>query len=104
MVEMHAMKKVEIVIDEAAVDRVVRVIEQANATGYTIVRNVSGTGSRGVRSAGDDIFDTFSNALIIVVTRPPAAERILEGVLRIMKTHAGIVYTVDVGVARPDHF
>lgn len=101
---MHVMKKVEMVVDSAAVDRVVEAIEAAGATGYTIVPNVSGKGNRGMRSASDEIFDEAANVLVIVVTREPVANRIVESVVKILKSYSGIVYVVDVTVVRPDHF
>lgn len=104
MVDMHPMKKVEIVVDNAAVERVTDLVEEAGAKGYTVHPEVSGKGLRGVRSAADDIYGTFHNAMVVVVTPPETAQRIVEDALELFEAYAGVLYVSDVSVARPEHF
>jgi nitrogen regulatory protein PII len=100
---LQRRKKVEIVIDATALDRVLDIVRQAGARGHTVVPNVGGRGDRGVR-AGDDLFGVFQNALVIAIVDDAAADRIVTGVLEVLKTRPGIVYTSDVEIAREDQF
>lgn len=102
--EMVPMKKIEIVLDSAAVDDLTEILEKAGATGYSILPEVAGKGSRGVRTLTDDLYDTFHNSLLIVVTRPEVAERIVADMLALFESYAGVFWMSDVGVARSDHF
>jgi nitrogen regulatory protein PII len=100
---MHPMKKVAIVIDEAALKDVVRLLQRAGTKGFTTVPNVGGEGHRGIRSGGD-IFDVFQNTMILTIVPEALAARIVRDVLELLQDHAGVVWTEDVHVARPDHF
>ena len=97
-------KKVEIVVDAAALDAVVAIVESAGAKGYTIVPKASGKGHRGVRAAHDVFEDEAKNALVIVVAPEDVARRILTESLRLLESYAGIAYLTDVEVARGDYF
>ncbi|HVL48539.1 MAG TPA: hypothetical protein VM889_08285 [Candidatus Thermoplasmatota archaeon] len=101
--ELHTRKKVEIVIDAAARERVLAIIREAGAKGYTIVPRVEGQGHRGLRS-GHDIFDPARNVRITTVATQAVAERILRDVLVVLEKHAGIAYLSDVQVAGADYF
>ncbi|MDX1612351.1 MAG: P-II family nitrogen regulator [Candidatus Thermoplasmatota archaeon] len=104
MVEMHPMKKLEIVVDNAALDRVTEAIEAAGAQGYTILPEVAGKGHHGERSVSDDLYDTFRNAMIVVVAPPDVVAEIVERLQDLFGTYAGVLYTSDVQVARPEYF
>jgi len=95
MLPLHPKKKVEIVIDSAATEEAVALIERSGAKGHTVVR--------GIRT-GHDIFEHGQNDLIIVVTRPEVAERIVRDVMRLLESFAGVAYVSDVQVVRDDHF
>jgi nitrogen regulatory protein PII len=101
--QLHSKKKVEIIVDAAARERVTRIVERAGAKGYSIVNKVQGRGPRGIRGS-HDIFDEARNVLIIVVASAEVAQRILDSVLPFLETTAGVAYVSDVSVARDDHF
>jgi PII-like signaling protein len=100
---MHAMKKVEIVIDAAARDRIVEIARDAGAKGHTVVPRVSGQGPRGVR-VSHDIFDETPNVLIVVIAPAAVAERIVAAASELLERQAGILTVTDVQVVRRDHF
>lgn len=103
MNKMHPKKKVEIVVDASACDRMVRIIENAGAKGHTVIPQVTGKGHRGIRS-GHDIFEDTRNVVILAIVPEPIAMRILEEALRVLETTAGVAYVSDVQVARDDYF
>lgn len=100
---MIPKKKIEIVIDAVATDEVVALLQRSGAKGHTLVPHVSGEGHRDIR-ASYDVFEPGHNVLIISIVSNETAERIIAGVLELLETHAGIMYTSDVQVARSHRF
>lgn len=100
---LHRKKKVEIVTDTSMRDEVARLLMDHGATGYTLLPEVSGQGSRGVRDS-DDIFDVFSNVQFTVVCAQATADKIVQEVMRLLEEHPRMVLVSDVDVVRDDHF
>jgi nitrogen regulatory protein PII len=98
---MQQRKKVEIVIDEAAAEAMVKAIAAAGARGHTLLRDVEGKGDRGVRAS--DIFSSH-NSLIITVVDDETAKRVVDAAMEILQTRAGVVFVSDVEVVRPGKF
>ena len=57
---MIAVKRIEIVIDAAHTPKVIRAVKAAGAPGYTLLRDVQGSGDRGDRS-GDGLSNVYRN-------------------------------------------
>lgn len=91
------MKKVEIVIEAAGLNRMIRIVEEAGATGYTVIPAVIGKGRRGLRDEAH-VSDVFRNALVIVVTSHDVARRIVDTSRRLLDRYAGILFVSDVEV------
>lgn len=100
---MIARKRLEIVIDAAAVPQVTALAEQSGAKGYTIVPHVSGKGHRGIRR-GRDVFAEGENAMIVVIARAEVVASILLGLAPLLDKYAGIASVADVMVLRGDYF
>lgn len=96
-------KKIEIVVEAARARAIIGMIEQAGATGYTMVPEVSGKGARGIRDDAH-LSDVFRNVLIIVIASEEIAARIVEASQPILEHYAGIVMVSDVAVIRNEHF
>lgn len=103
LMELHKKKKVEIVVEAAISGRVLKMLEDVGARGYTVVPQVSGKGNRGIRGEGH-VIDVFRNVLIIVIAAPEVAVRIVEEAQPLLADYAGIVYLTDVEVVRAGHF
>lgn len=101
--DMHRKKKVEIILESAIAGRMVDMLEQAGARGYTVIPQVSGKGNRGVRGEGH-VVDVFRNVLIIVIASAEVAYRIVEQAQPLLADYAGIIYVSDVEVVRAGHF
>ncbi|GAC1537439.1 MAG: hypothetical protein NVS2B17_10100 [Candidatus Velthaea sp.] len=89
------MKRVEMVVENEQLDAVVRVV-QKHATGYTIVPDITGFGEHGLHSR--DI------TLLVTVTTEHHLDPLIDAVVPILGSHAGIVLITDVTVLRPEHF
>lgn len=101
--QTHRKKKVEIVVEVARAPRILRMITEKGATGYTVVPNLGGKGRRGMRG-GADVVQVFDNVMIVVVTTADVARAILAESQGLLKDYVGIVYMSDVEVVRDEHF
>lgn len=91
---MQAVKRVEIVIDELVVPEVLRMLEAEGVTGWTLLRDVRGKGSRGERAA-DDVTAVATNALVLVACTPEQAKRIGERLRPLLKRQGGLMLASD---------
>ena len=102
----HKATKIVIITEKLIQDGVARIIQQAGASGYTVVA-AGGKGSRGVRSSGRPaVVDAFANVKIEVITsNREMADRIADEVAAIyFENYSGITYLEEVEVLRPHKF
>lgn len=89
-------KKVVIITEAVILNKVLKVIEDAGASGYTII-NVTGKGTRGIRSDQDSFLHLFKNLMIVIIADEEIAREIAEEITTNFFNHyAGIVYLEDV--------
>jgi len=91
---MQAAKKVEIICDSVEVNNLIKILEAAGATGYTIIRDVIGKGGRGIRR-GDELTDVFKNSMIITVCDPDQIPAIVEAIRPVLKRFGGVCLVSD---------
>ena len=91
---MTTVKRIEIVIDAAHTPDLLQALRDAGAQGYTVIRDVQGTGDRGERS-GDELTDVFRNCYIIVACEPEMATQIVEAVRPMLRRHGGVCLISD---------
>lgn len=102
----HKATKIVIITEKLIQDGVARIIQQAGASGYTVVA-AGGKGSRGVRSSGRPaVVDAFANVKIEVITsNREMADRIADEVATTyFENYSGITYLEEVEVLRPHKF
>ncbi|MCT7985250.1 hypothetical protein NG796_18415 [Laspinema sp. A4] len=90
--------KLVIVTEKVLLKKVAKIIEEAGATGYTVVP-AGGKGSRGVRSSGQPtVSDAFSNVKFEVLTpnRDMAVKISDEVAAQFFDDYSGIAYICDV--------
>lgn len=100
---MIARKRLDVVIDAAAVPRVTALAEAAGAKGYTVLPNVTGKGHRGIRR-GHDLFAEGENAMVIIIAREEVVAAILRDLAPLLDEHAGVATVADVMVLHGDYF
>lgn len=61
---MIKVKKIEVVVDSVGLPEILRLLDANGASGYTIIRDATGKGERGLRS-GDELSDVFKNACVM---------------------------------------
>ena len=79
-------------------------LDRVNATGYTIVGNVSGKGHHGVREAHFMFSEQESLEMIMTVVPQEKVEPILAGLRPLFERHSGVMFVADVAVSRQEYF
>ena len=90
--------KLVIVTEKLLLKKIAKIIDEAGATGYTVVE-AGGKGSRNVRSSGGPtVSDTYSNIKFEVLTpnRDMAVKISDEVAARFFDDYSGIAYLCDV--------
>lgn len=93
-------KKLVIVTEKILLKKIAKIIEEAGATGYTVMET-GGKGSRNVRSSGQpNVSDTKANIKFEVLTPDrDMAENIAEQIaVKFFMDFAGIIYICDAEV------
>lgn len=96
------MKKLEVVIEAVKLQQVLKIIDQAGASGYTVHPSVTGRGHRGYRRGGG-VTDLYANAMVITLVDENAAVQIAEEVRKLIRNYAGVIMVSDVDVVWPDY-
>ncbi len=94
---MQAIKKVEIIIDYLELPRLLALIKKEGiaAGGYTVIKEVVGSGGRGERM-GDGFSGELTNSyLLIVCPEEDEAQRLVEIVLPTLKRLGGVCLVSD---------
>lgn len=91
---MKPVKRLEIVIDQHYLQRLLRELEACGIDGYTVLDQVHGKGERGLRE-GDALADIFTNAYVLVACPDDVADRALEAIRPILKQSGGMCLLSD---------
>lgn len=90
----HACK-VEIVIDAIKLDSVVKLLDEVGVPGYSIIKDIEGKGTRGIKS-GDGLTELFNNNYIMVICNEKEMNTIIEAVRPIINKFGGICIVSDI--------
>jgi len=101
---LHPMKEIRVIIAGEHRAFVTDLLDRVNATGYTIIGNVSGKGHHGVREAHFMFSEQESLEMIMTVVPKEKVEPILAGLRPLFERHSGVMFVADVAVSRQDYF
>ena len=91
---MESVKRIEIIIDTREMREVCRTLETFGVSGYSVIRDVTGRGDRGVQS-GDELTDVFKNILLLTAAPPESVAGIIAAIRPILKRRGGICLVSD---------
>ncbi len=91
---MESVKRIEIIIDANELREVCRVLEALEVSGYSVIRDVTGRGDRGVQS-GDDLTDVFKNSLVLTACPAGSVAEIVDAIRPLLRAHGGICLVSD---------
>ena len=100
---LHPMKEIRVIVAGEHKAFVTELLE-AQASGYTVIGNVSGKGHHGVREAHFMFSEQESLVMIMTVVPEEKVEPILAGLRPLFGRHSGVMFVADVAVSRRDYF
>lgn len=91
---MERVKRVEIITTSLELDKVLDSLDSLNISGYSVIRNVIGKGSRGI--ADDDIeMSVLSNVYVLTTCPPEDVQRLVDRIRPILKKFGGVCLVSD---------
>jgi nitrogen regulatory protein PII len=100
---LHPMKEIRVIVAGEQRAFVTELLE-VQATGYTVIGNVSGKGHHGVREAHFMFNEQESLVMIMTVVPEEKVEPILAGLRPLFARHSGVMFVTDVAVSRREYF
>src|SRR6476620_7504267 len=100
---LHSMKEIRVIVSGEHRAFVTEMLDK-QATGYTVIGNVSGKGHHGVREAHSMFSEQESLVMIMAVVPEENVEPILAGLRPLFERHSGVMFVNDVAVSRREYF
>lgn len=91
---MMPVKKIEIIVDELEMPNVLKLLDAAGVSGYTVIKDATGKGDRGLRE-GDDLTGVFANSYVMTACPAEKLDLIVESVRPILKQRGGVCLVSD---------
>jgi nitrogen regulatory protein PII len=101
---LHPMKEIRVIVSGDNRPFVTDLLDKVQATGYTIIGNVSGKGHHGVREAHFMFSEQESLVIIMTVVPEEKVEPILAGLRPLFDRYSGVMFVSDVTVSRREYF
>ncbi|KAF3884009.1 transcriptional regulator [Tolypothrix bouteillei VB521301] len=91
---MQEVKKVEIIMDNSYIEETLKILETVSVSGYTIIKDTSGKGDRGLSCP--DIDCLFSSSYIMTVcTNEKQLDSLVQKITPILKKIGGMCLVTD---------
>ena len=84
------MNRIDIFLNERELGRVCKALRKAGATGYSVIRHVTGMGVAGEISEAMDFSGLGANALVIVFCQPDQLPALREAINPLLKLYGGV--------------
>ncbi len=91
---MKPVKRIEIIVDSMDLKKCLSELQQLGITGYTVIRDVIGSGDRGERS-GDLLNDTLNNSYILIACDAEQVDAITAALRPKLKRYGGVCLISD---------
>lgn len=91
---MQNTKRVEIIISSAAQKEILRIIDQLQLEGYSLIRDVTGKGHRGTQM-GDELSDVNTNIYLLAAISGGKEIQFTEALRPLLKKYGGICLLSD---------
>jgi len=102
--QLTRMTKVEVVVNGEDAPSVEAIFQEAGASGFTAISNVSGLGHGGYHQGRLAFNDRNALALLMVVLPEHKVSDLLRGLRALFASRPGVLVVSDVGVSRPEYF
>lgn len=92
---MESRKRLEIIVTQPEARPVLKLLERHGILHYSLLKDVSGRGDRGVQD-GRGLSETFINVMIISFITPEAFEAVKESLRTELSRYGGVAVVSDV--------
>ncbi len=97
-------KRIDIVIEAPALDRLLAILDAQEVKGYTVHRALAGRGHDGTWSGTGLVGASGRMVCVFCVLDPARVEAVLEAIYKLVERQMAIVTVADVEVVRGDRF
>ena len=101
---LHPMKEIRVIVSGEHRAFVTELLDKIQATGYTVIGNVSGKGHHGLHEAHFMFSEMESLVMIMTVVSEEKVEPILAGLRPLFDRYSGVMFVADVAVSRQEYF
>jgi nitrogen regulatory protein PII len=101
---LHPMKEIRVIVSGEHRAFVTDLLDKVQATGYTIIGNVSGKGHHGLHEGHFMFGELESLVMIMTVVPEEKVEPVLAGLRPLFDRHSGVMFVSDVAVSRREYF
>jgi nitrogen regulatory protein PII len=91
---MYAVKRIEIMSDSIELGKMIKALEKAGVTKYTVIRNVAGKGGKGATSS-DLEMTMIENDYVVAFCVPELLESVIAAIKPILNKFGGACYISD---------
>lgn len=102
--EMHRKKRIEIILEAPALNRLSAALEAAGVTGYTVLPVLAGKGKTGAWTRDGLVGGAGAMVCVICITDPSRVETVTERIMAVLSRQIGLVTIGDVDVMRGERF
>jgi nitrogen regulatory protein PII len=102
--EMHRKKRIEIILEAPALNRLANALEQAGMTGYTVLPVLAGKGTTGAWTRDGLVGGAGAMVCVICITDPSRVDVVMERIMGVLARQIGLVTIGDVDVVRGERF
>lgn len=100
----HPKKRIEVIVEAPALQRVVDRIDRADVSGYSILSVAGGRGRDVSWTADGQVGDASRMVAIVCITDAAKVDELLASIFDVVSHQIGFVAVSDVFVVRPDRF
>lgn len=102
--QTHNAKRIEIIIEAPLERRLAAVLDDAGATGYTILPVMGGSGKSGPWTRDGQVSSAGGMVTFVCLVSADRVDDLLQAAFKVVEPHIGIVSVTDTKVIRPELF
>ncbi len=102
--QMHAAKRVEVIIEAVMERQVSRALTEAGVSGFTILPVLGGSGRSGAWTREGGVGRANGMIAVICLIAPARLETLLEALFPLLDAHIGVVSVTDTQILRAERF
>ncbi len=89
------MKRLDLIVSERALQKVIQVADAAGAPGYSVMRHVTGKGPHGAVSESMDFSSLGANAHVIIFCEAAILATLRQGLQPLLDYYGGVAFVSE---------